>query len=155
MVLCNPQKNIENETLYDQINLANAMVGEISNGKAFYKAIETNDPEKLNDELLKLEKPQKFNHTQYVATGTNKNIVRTALKGLSKENKFKTDVIELPQGSPYGNVTIDEKNCTLCLACVSACPAGALQDNPETPQLLFREDACIQCGIWLKPVLKK
>ena len=34
------------------------MVGEISNGKAFYKAIETNDPEKLNDELLKLENPR-------------------------------------------------------------------------------------------------
>ena len=155
LVLCNPQKNIENETLYDQINLANAMVGEISNGKAVYKAIETNDPEKLNDELLKLDKPQKFNHTQYVATGTNKNIVRTALKGLSKENKFKTDVIELPQGSPYGSVTIDENNCTLCLACVSACPAGALQDNPETPQLLFREDACIQCGICVKTCPEK
>ena len=64
-------------------------------------------------------------------------------------------MIELPQGSPYGNVTIDENNCTLCLACVSACPAGALQDNPETPQLLFREDACIQCGICVKTCPEK
>jgi len=37
--------------------------------------------------------------------------------------------------------------CTLCLACVSQCPVGALQDNPDKPQVGFREDACLQCGI--------
>src|SRR5208283_1597578 len=36
---------------------------------------------------------------------------------------------------------------TLCLACVSACPTGALLDNPERPMLRFAEDACVQCGL--------
>ena len=35
----------------------------------------------------------------------------------------------------------------LCLSCVSLCPAGALGDNPDLPQLRFQEDACLQCGI--------
>ena len=39
------------------------------------------------------------------------------------------------------------EGCTLCLACVSACPTGALGDNPERPQLRFAEDACVQCGL--------
>ncbi|MCU0925048.1 MAG: 4Fe-4S dicluster domain-containing protein, partial [Hydrogenophaga sp.] len=37
--------------------------------------------------------------------------------------------------------------CTLCLSCVSACPASALQDNAERPQLRFIEKNCVQCGL--------
>ena len=44
-------------------------------------------------------------------------------------------------------MVVDTAGCTLCLACVSACPTGALVDNPERPQLSFVEDACVQCGL--------
>jgi Fe-S-cluster-containing hydrogenase component 2 len=30
---------------------------------------------------------------------------------------------------------------------VSACPTGALRDDPERPMLRFVEDACVQCGL--------
>jgi hypothetical protein len=30
---------------------------------------------------------------------------------------------------------------------LSACPTGALVDNPERPQVSFVEDACVQCGL--------
>jgi ferredoxin len=30
---------------------------------------------------------------------------------------------------------------------VSACPTGALRDDPERPLLRFVEDACVQCGL--------
>jgi ferredoxin len=56
--------------------------------------------------------------------------------------------IELPkEGSPFGNLQINKDACTLCLSCVSACPASALQDNPERPQLKFIEKNCVQCGL--------
>jgi len=35
----------------------------------------------------------------------------------------------------------------MCLACVGACPEGALLDNPERPQLRFIEMNCVQCGL--------
>jgi ferredoxin len=44
-------------------------------------------------------------------------------------------------------VDIAAEGCTLCLACVSACPTGALRDDPDRPMLRFVEDACVQCGI--------
>ncbi|GIR94339.1 MAG: hypothetical protein CM15mP95_3590 [Alphaproteobacteria bacterium] len=69
------------------------------------------------------------------------------MRGLAASNKAKQTIIALPDGAPYGRVNIDTDNCTICLSCVGACPAGALQDNPDAPQLLFREDACLQCGI--------
>ena len=39
------------------------------------------------------------------------------------------------------------EGCTLCLACVSACPTGAMSADPERPMLKFTEDACVQCGL--------
>ncbi|MGL4574397.1 MAG: 4Fe-4S binding protein [Burkholderiaceae bacterium] len=56
-------------------------------------------------------------------------------------------VIALPSGSPFGAVEVNKDTCTLCMACVSTCPASALADNQETPQLRFIERNCVQCGL--------
>jgi ferredoxin len=64
--------------------------------------------------------------------------------------------IALPQvGSPFGTLAINKDACTLCLSCVSACPASALQDNPERPQLKFIEKNCVQCGLCVKTCPEK
>ena len=55
--------------------------------------------------------------------------------------------IPLPPGAPFGAIAVDKDKCTLCLACVSACPASALQDNQNAPQLRFIEKNCVQCGL--------
>ena len=58
------------------------------------------------------------------------------------------EAIALPAaGSPFGSLVVEVNACTLCLSCVSACPASALQDNPELPQLKFIEKNCVQCGL--------
>jgi ferredoxin len=66
------------------------------------------------------------------------------------------EVIPLPaQGSPLGALAIDKDACTMCLSCVNACPAGALQDNPNAPQLRFIEKNCVQCGLCVKTCPEK
>ncbi len=58
------------------------------------------------------------------------------------------EAIGLPAaGSPFGSISVNRQTCTLCLSCVSACPASALQDNPDLPQLKFIEKNCVQCGL--------
>ena len=58
------------------------------------------------------------------------------------------EAIALPaKASPFGSLTVNVDTCTLCLSCVSACPASALQDNPDKPQLKFIEKNCVQCGL--------
>ena len=58
------------------------------------------------------------------------------------------EAIELPAaGAPFGSLLVNKDACTLCLSCVSACPASALQDNPDKPQLKFIEKNCVQCGL--------
>ena len=59
----------------------------------------------------------------------------------------RTRTVALPADAPFGAVEINVEGCTLCLACVGACPTGALIDNPERPMLRFVEDACVQCGL--------
>ena len=59
--------------------------------------------------------------------------------------------IALPAaGAPLGTLQVDPDRCTLCMSCVSACPASALQDNPQQPELKFIEKNCVQCGLCAK-----
>jgi ferredoxin len=55
--------------------------------------------------------------------------------------------IALPVGAPFGTITVNRDTCTMCLACVGACPEGAILDNHEAPQLSFIEAKCVQCGL--------
>ncbi len=62
--------------------------------------------------------------------------------------EFRTAVTQAPEaGAPFGALAVDAAKCTLCLACVGACPERALADNPERPQLKFIERHCVQCGL--------
>ena len=53
-------------------------------------------------------------------------------------------------GAPYGRLIVDKQTCTLCKACVGACPESALQDAPESPVLRFIERNCVQCGLCVR-----
>ena len=63
---------------------------------------------------------------------------------------LRANAIPLAVGAPYGRVEVNRKTCTLCMACVGACPASALLDSKETPQLRFVERNCVQCGLCAK-----
>ena len=71
-----------------------------------------------------------------------------AIEHLAQQSTAVPDAIALPpRGSPFGSLVVDTDACTLCLACVGACPEGALADNPDRPQLRFIEKNCVQCGL--------
>jgi len=58
-------------------------------------------------------------------------------------------VIALGTGAPFGSIAVNRDTCTMCLACVGACPEGAILDNPQAdaPELRFIETKCVQCGL--------
>ncbi len=70
-----------------------------------------------------------------------------AIEHLARHAPIPAKLIALPKGAPYGALQVNKDTCTLCLSCVGACPASALMDNPETPQLRFVERNCVQCGL--------
>jgi ferredoxin len=86
-------------------------------------------------------------------------VAKTATFNLSPEKRTTLDfaldhlarqeakTIALPAGAPFGALAIDKQTCTLCKACVGACPESALIDATETPALRFIERNCVQCGL--------
>ena len=83
----------------------------------------------------------------YRAVGGKQSTLALALDHLHAQAPAPVEVVALPVGAPFGQVLLDWKRCTLCLACVGACPTRALGHNPERPQLGFTESACVQCGL--------
>jgi len=74
-------------------------------------------------------------------------VLRFALDHLIQTANVSRDVVDLPNGSPFGAVVVDTDACTLCMGCVSVCPSGAMGDDKERPRLTFLEWNCVQCGI--------
>jgi len=70
-----------------------------------------------------------------------------AIDHLARLAPSRVEEIALPAGAPFGTLAVDRDACTMCMACVGACPASALQDAPGTPQLQFIERNCVQCGL--------
>jgi ferredoxin len=110
--------------------------------------IETDDPDMLGAALRAIAPmPAVAKPASFSAVGGKRDVVRLALRELHAAAPAPVDVVALPQGAPFGTVEVKVEGCTLCLACVSACPTGALSDDPERPMLRFAEDACVQCGL--------
>lgn len=110
--------------------------------------IATDDPDTLSVALAAIEahapspRPASFS-----PIGPTREVMQLALRELHRAAPTPIDIVVLPDGAPFGAVEIDVAGCTLCLACVAACPTGALGDDPERPLLRFSEDACVQCGL--------
>ncbi len=128
----------EREVLEGERALAAAMGG----GERL-RLLDLGDPDRLDEALYDAEvAPPEAEPV--LPMGSRRQVARLAAKAL---NPGSAEVLELPAGAPYGAIEVDAEACTLCLACVSLCPSGALADNPDKPQLRFQEDACLQCGL--------
>ena len=111
-------------------------------------SIETDDPDVLGQALRAIEVLGAARRlASFVAVGKKREVLQLSLRELHAAAPAPVDVIALPDGAPLGKVDVKIDGCTLCLSCVSACPTGALSDDPERPMLRFTEDACVQCGL--------
>lgn len=134
--------------LSQTIAMADAVLSGLGFGGNCVSTLETDDPDALGNMLrgigpgITVERPATFR-----TVGKRRDLLRFALTELHRAAPAPADVIALPPGAPLGAVTVDVSGCTLCLSCVSACPTGALRDDPERPALKFVEDACVQCGL--------
>ena len=110
--------------------------------------IETDDPDALGAALRALPvMPPAAGTAQFMPVGNKREVLRLSLRELHGVAPAPRDVVPLPADAPFGTIVVDTAGCTLCLSCVSACPTGALSDDPEKPMLRFSEDACVQCGL--------
>ena len=83
----------------------------------------------------------------YNIAADKRNTLDYALDHLYRHAPQQVPEIPLPPGAPFGALAVNRDTCSLCMACVGACPASALQDGQNAPQLRFIEKNCVQCGL--------
>jgi ferredoxin len=83
----------------------------------------------------------------FLPMGDKRGLLSLAFGELHRVAPAPVERVPLPPGAPFGTVVVDTAGCTLCHACVAACPTAALSDNPDKPQLGFTESLCVQCGL--------
>ena len=89
-----------------------------------------------------VEEPASFNLSPEKRTSLD-----FAIEHLARHASQAREVIELPQGAAFGAISVNQDTCTLCKACIGACPEAALLDSPDAPRLRFIERNCVQCGL--------
>ncbi|MGZ3327846.1 MAG: 4Fe-4S binding protein [Xanthobacteraceae bacterium] len=134
--------------LSQTIAMADAIISGLGFGGRRVSTIEIDDPDTFGETLRGIEPGTTVQRPATFRTvGKRRDLLRFALTELHSAAPAPTDVIALPEGAPLGAISVNVDGCTLCLSCVSACPTGALRDDPERPALKFVEDACVQCGL--------
>lgn len=83
----------------------------------------------------------------FIPSAEKRNTLDFALEHLYRNAPDKQEEVLLPAGAPFGAIQVNTDACTLCMACTGACPASALIDRPDLPQLRFIEKNCVQCGL--------
>jgi ferredoxin len=98
--------------------------------------------------LPAVEPRQAITAAEYDMPRNKRDAILQSLDHLVAQLRPALDSVELPAPAPFGEAVIDAGKCTLCMACVGACPGRALQDgsNREVPEVFFIESNCLQCG---------
>lgn len=128
--------------------MSETVVAALGFGEGVVRIIETDDPDHLRSALdsapagIATDKPASF-----VPRGATRGVLETTFRELHRAAPAPVDLVALAGGAPFGNVKLNLDRCTLCHACVTACPSGALSDNPDRAMLRFTESLCVQCGL--------
>src|SRR5262249_20364353 len=108
----------------------------------------TDDPFALGDTLRAIAPAEPAPRpAAFQPIGPKRDVMRLALRELHHAAPAPVDVVALSAGAPFGAIPVNVGGCTLCLARASACPTGALLDDPDRPMLRSVEEACVQCGL--------
>lgn len=135
------------DALSREIDWAQEVLAALGYGSTRLWLIEADEVEALQAAVWAIEpcaevKPAAFNFSD-----DKRTTLDFAFDHLLRHAATPQSEIALRAGAPYGRVNVNKATCTLCMACVGACPESALLDAKELPQLKFIERNCVQCGL--------
>jgi ferredoxin len=131
-----------------QMAIANTILNALGYEGAHCRLLQSGQPEQLGTMLaLPVAKPVVPVAGAFHVMADKRNTLDLALSHLARHAPLKPEFVPLPAAAPFGAILVDTARCSLCMACVGACPASALMDSPTLPQLRFVEKNCVQCGL--------
>ncbi|MBX3609249.1 MAG: 4Fe-4S binding protein [Hydrogenophaga sp.] len=138
------------DAVREQMAVAQAIVNGLGYSGTHFRVIRADDVGTLDAQLASPPAQGVRRRASFAVQADKRATLELALDHLLQDSATLTrqsEVVALPAASPFGAVAVNADACTLCLSCVSACPASALLDNTERPQLRFVEKNCVQCGL--------
>jgi ferredoxin len=137
--------------LAEQAAQAEAILEGLGHGAGHVRLIDARDAYQLDAALRLPPAAAVGREATFAVQAAKRDTLELALSHLIACAGTTPQTIALPPaGAAFGSLAVDVQACTLCLACVGACPANALADNPDQPQLRFIEKNCVQCGLCAK-----
>jgi ferredoxin len=133
--------------LETQLDYANAILGGLGYGGTRLNLIAAADVAMLDQAVWSLKRNEAPVAATFSLSNEKRRTLDYVLDHLAKHAPQPAEVVPLPQGAPFGRIDVNRATCTMCMACVGVCPASALLDSKEAPQLKFIERNCIQCGL--------
>lgn len=138
------------EAVQEQMAVAQALLSGLGYSGQHFRLIEARDARALDSALGDAPAQGVGRRATFAIQAEKRATLELALDHLMQDSgahRPAAEAIPLPAASLLGTIAVNKDACTLCLSCVSACPASALQDNTERPQLRFIEKNCVQCGL--------
>lgn len=136
--------------LREQMAVAQAIVNGLGYSGTHFRVIRTDDVATLDTQLASPPAQGVKRRASFAVQAEKRATLELAIDHLLQDSAAlnrTAQAVALPAPALFGAVNVDKDACTLCLSCVSACPANALLDNAERPQLRFVEKNCVQCGL--------
>ena len=148
-LLIDPQRRDEIDGLLSEVTLTTSILETMGyeNATTRITIIDEHDPDAVETLLWETGKAGTLKPHDFIAATAKRQVARTAFWLLNTDAPQPSEITALPENAPYGRISVDTSGCTLCLACVSSCPMGAIHDNPDKPQIRFVEQDCVQCGL--------
>ena len=147
-LLMRAQPRHETGGLRRAADMSGTIVAALGFGESVVRILETDDPDQLRAMLDTM--PGGIpspNPASFVPRGAKRGVLETMFRELHLAAPAPVATVPLAPGAPFGNVQLNVEGCTLCHACVTACPTNALSDNPDRAMLRFTESLCVQCGL--------
>jgi ferredoxin len=136
------------EALEKQIVIAQAILTGLGYAGQHLQLLQAANAPELDAALRRIEAGQTPEPAaSFNMAALKRNTLDFALSHLLAHAPQPQQELALPAGAPFGTLDVNKDACTLCMACVGACPEAALSDNPSLPQLRFTETNCVQCGL--------
>ena len=134
--------------LHEQMAIGQAVLSALGYEGQHFAVVEAGDPAALEAAFAKLAPAAGPRVPATFLLGNDKRgSIELAVDHLVKHAPRPVDEIPLAAGAPWGEIRVDRDKCTMCMACVGACPESALMDGVDQPLLKFLERNCVQCGL--------
>jgi ferredoxin len=134
--------------LEEQMGYAETILNALGYAGKHFALIRADDPAALERALWSLEPARTVPAAaSFNLAAEKRGALDFELEHLARHAAAPQETIAFAKGAPFGTLSVNKAACTLCKACIGACPEGALLDAPDAPALRFIERNCVQCGL--------